>query len=154
VFWANATCETFFNDVEIPADRIVGEKDQAWKQMTRTLDVEKVIVAAEAVGNAQAALDYAVRYANERSAFGGPIGRFQSIQHYLAEAAVKIEGARLMMRYAAAMFDAGENHSYMALLAKVAASEAGVFTTDVGMRTLGGYGYMREYPMQRYFRDS
>ncbi|MBS1884076.1 MAG: acyl-CoA dehydrogenase, partial [Actinobacteria bacterium] len=154
VFWANATCETFFQDVAVPADRVIGQVDQGWRQITKTLDVEKVVVAAEAVGNAQAALDYALAYCGERSAFGGPIGRFQSLQHYLAEAAVKIESARLLVRTAAAMYDAGEPIGYQSLLAKVAASEAGVFATDVGMRILGGYGYMREYPMQRYFRDS
>ncbi len=153
-FWANATCETFFENVEVPAARVIGEVDQGWKQITRTLDVEKVVVSAEAVGNAQAALDYALQYAGERNAFGGPIGRFQSLQHYLAEAAVKIESARLLVRNTAAMYDAGEPIGYQSLVCKVAASEAGVFATDVGMRILGGYGYMREYPMQRYFRDS
>lgn len=154
VFWANATCETFFSDVTVPAERVIGEAGRGWQQITRTLDVEKVVVAAEAVGNAQAALDYALAYAGERAAFGGPIGRFQSLQHYLAEAAVKIESARLLVRSAAAMYDAGEAIGYQSLLCKVAASEAGAFTTDIGMRILGGYGYMREYPMQRYFRDS
>jgi alkylation response protein AidB-like acyl-CoA dehydrogenase len=154
VFAANATCETFFQDVSVSADRVIGEVDQGWRQITKTLDVEKVVVAAEAVGNAQAALDYALTYSEERSAFGGPIGRFQSLQHYIAEAAVKIESARILVRNTAAMYDAGEPIGYQALLCKVAASEAGVFTTDVGMRILGGYGYMREYPMQRYFRDS
>jgi alkylation response protein AidB-like acyl-CoA dehydrogenase len=153
-FWSNATCETFFNDVEVPASRIIGHKDEGWKQIARTLDVEKVIVAAEAVGNAQAALDYALGYCRERNAFGGAIGRFQSLQHYLAQAAVKIEAARLLVHRAAAMFDAGEPIGYQGLVCKVAASEAGVYATDVGMRILGGYGYMREYPMQRYFRDS
>lgn len=154
VFQSNATCETFFNDVEVPADRVIGTADEAWKQMTRTLDVEKVVVAAEAVGNAQAALDYAISYCHEREAFGGPIGRFQSLQHYIAEAAVKIESARLLVYRAAQMFDAGQPIGLESLLCKIAASEAGVYATDIGMRILGGYGYMREYPMQRYFRDS
>lgn len=154
VFWANATCETFFDNVRVGPDRVIGKLDEGWAQITRTLDVEKVIVSAEAVGNAQAALDYALQYAGERNAFGGPIARFQSLQHYLAEAAVRIESARQLVRTAAAMFDAGEPIGYHALLCKVAASEAGVYATDVGMRVLAGYGYMREYPMQRYFRDS
>jgi acyl-CoA dehydrogenase len=154
VFASNATCETFFNDVHVPAERVIGTKDQGWKQITRTLDVEKVIVSAEAVGNAQAALDYALTYADERHAFGGPIGRFQSLQHYIAEAALKIEAARLMVYRAAQMFDAGQPLGYQSILCKIAASEAGVYATDVGMRILGGYGYMREYPMQRYFRDA
>lgn len=153
-FWANATCESFYSGVHVPDSRVVGEADQGWRQIVRTLDVEKIIVAAEAVGNAQAALDYAIRYAGERNAFGGPVARFQSIQHYIAEAAIKIESARLLLRTAAALFDAGKPMGYQAMLAKVAASEAGVYTTDIGMRILGGYGYMREYPMQRFFRDA
>jgi acyl-CoA dehydrogenase len=153
-FWANVTCETFFQDVKVPASRIIGEKDQGWRQITRTLDVEKIIVSAEAVGNAQAALDYMIEYAGQRNAFGGPISRFQSLQHYIAEAALRIESSRLLIYRAAAMFDQGEDISYQAMLCKVAASEAGVYTTDVGMRILGGYGYMKEYPMQRFFRDS
>jgi alkylation response protein AidB-like acyl-CoA dehydrogenase len=154
VFWANATCETFFKDVFVPDEMVVGKPHEAWKQMVRTLDVEKVVVSAEAVGNAQAALDYAIQYCTERAAFGGPIGRFQSLQHYVAEAAVRIESARSLVYHAAALFDAGRQHGYEAMLAKVAASEAGAYTTDVGMRILGGYGYMTEYPMQRYFRDA
>jgi acyl-CoA dehydrogenase len=154
VFQSNATCETFFTDVQVPRERIIGRQDEGWKQIMRTLDVEKVIVAAEAVGNAQAALDYALAYTSERNAFGGPISRFQALQQTIAEAAVRIEAARLLVRTSAAMFDAGEPIGYQALLAKVAASEAGVYATDIGMRALGGYGYMREYPMQRYFRDS
>jgi alkylation response protein AidB-like acyl-CoA dehydrogenase len=154
VLRANAGAEVIFTDVLVDADRIVGERDSAWRQLVLTLDIEKVMSAAEALGNAQAALEYAIDYAKERNAFGGPIGRFQSLQHYLAEAAVRVEAARLLTYNAARQFDAGEPIAYESLLCKIAASEAGVYTTDVGMRIMAGAGYLTERPMQRYFRDS
>lgn len=151
---ANRPADLVFDGVEVGPERIVGERDHAWRQMVRTLDVEKVITGAEAIGNAQAALDRTVAYAAEREAFGGPIGRFQSLQHYVAEAATRIEAARLLVYKAAALWDAGEPMTMEAMMCKVAASEAGIFTTDAGMRILAGRGFRKEDPMQRHFRDS
>lgn len=154
VMRGNPSCEVFLDEVRVPADRLLGSEGAGWMNGVKTLDVEKIVVAAMAVGNAQAALDYAVSYALERHAFGGPIGRFQALQQPLADAAVQIEASRLLVREAAALFDAGEPYAKPGLLAKVAASEAGLFATDVGMRVLAGYGHVTEYPAQRYFRDA
>jgi alkylation response protein AidB-like acyl-CoA dehydrogenase len=154
VLHANGAADVVFDGVEVGPERIVGERDNAWRGMVLTLDIEKVITAAEAIGNAQAALDYAVAYASRREAFGGPIGRFQSLQHYVAEAATRIEAARLLTYKAATLWDAGEPMAMEALMCKLAASEAGIYTTDAGMRLMAGYGYRQDHPMQRHFRDS
>lgn len=154
VFWANGASDVVFDGVEVGPERIVGERDNAWRQMVRTLDIEKVITGAEAIGNAQAALDYAIAYAGEREAFGGPIGRFQALQHYIAEAATRIEAARLLVYKAACLWDAGEPLAMEAMMCKLAAAEAGIYTTDAGMRIMAGYGYRQQHAMQRHFRDS
>jgi acyl-CoA dehydrogenase len=151
---SSPSCEIYFDDVELGEDALIGTEGNGWSQITKSLNVERILVAALALGNSQAALDHAVEYCNERQAFGGSIGRFQALQHPLADAAVKIDAARMLIYRAASLYDQGLPHRYECLAAKYAASEVGLEVTEHGMRILAGYGHVTEYPMQRYFRDA
>jgi alkylation response protein AidB-like acyl-CoA dehydrogenase len=151
---ATGTNEIFFNDVRVPVTSLLGEKDKGWYQLVSTLNNERITLAALCVGIAQAALEDALVYAQERHAFGRPIGQFQAIQHQLANAATEIELSR-MMTYKAAWLQAKERPCMKeAAMAKLFASETALRVTNVGMQVMGGYGYMMEYDMQRYFRDA
>jgi acyl-CoA dehydrogenase len=148
------TYSVFLDDVEVPEDALLGEVDGAWLHLVRSLNRERIACAAMCTGTAQAALDYAINYANEREQFGRPIGRFQSVRHRLADAHVKVDAARLLTYRAASLEAAGESSTRAASMAKVWATEAAVDVSRDGMQVLGGYSYMSEYPMQRYLRDS
>jgi len=149
-----STCEVFFDDVEVPAENLVGDRDRAWWQLTKTLNHERITVAANAIGNAQAALDDAMTFAQERVAFGRPIGGFQAIQHKLVDSAVEIEMARLLMYKAVAKFERGDSAYAEATAAKMVASEVAFRVASRGMDISAGHGFMMESPMQRHFRDS
>lgn len=149
-----STCEVFFDDVEVPLENLVGERDAAWSQLVKTLNHERITVAANAIGNAQAALDDAVQFAKERVAFGRPIAAFQAIQHKLVDSAVEIETARLLMYKAAVAFEAGGTAFFEATAAKMVASEVAFRVASRGMDVLAGHGFTTESPMQRHFRDS
>lgn len=153
-YHSTATCEVFFEDVALEASAVVGEVGEGWAQIVPSLDYEKVVIAASGVGLARAALRDAVAYAKERTAFGGPIGRFQAIQHALARCELQVEAARLLTYRAAWAAGTGRRFTVEATQAKLAATEAAVATTDCGMRVLAGYGVMEEFDMQRYFRDA
>ncbi len=149
-----STCEVFFRDVEIPVDAIVGERDRVWYQLVKTLNHERITVAANALGNAQAAYDDAMRYALERTAFGRSIGAFQAIQHKLVDSAVEIEMARLLMYKAAVTFEQGQSAFVEAAAAKMIASEVAFRVASRGMDIFAGHGFTMESDMQRHFRDS
>src|SRR5699024_1708661 len=118
------------------------------------LNYERVVIGSGALGIARAAMDDSIAYANERTAFGRSIGEFQALQHYVADMAIKIEQASLLLRYAAWRQGAGQPAGLHATMAKVAASEAAVWCADRGIQILGGAGYSMEFPMQRYWRDA
>lgn len=151
---ATGTNEIFFNDVRVPVANLLGERDKGWYHLVNTLNNERITLAALCVGNAQAALDDALAYAQERHAFGRPIGQFQAVQHQLANAATEIELARLMTYKAAWLQAKGRPCMMEAAIAKLFASETAQRVTNIGMQVMGGYGYMMEYDMQRYFRDA
>ena len=153
-YHSTATCEVHFEDVELEPGDVLGDVDAGWGQIVQSLDYEKVVIAAAGVGLARAALTDATAYAKERNAFGGPIGRFQAIQHQLARCEVQIEAARLLTYRAAWAAGQGRRFTVEATRAKLAATEACVSTTDAGMRILAGYGVTTEFDMQRYFRDA
>lgn len=145
--------EVVYQDVRVPKSSMIGEKGRGWNAILDTLNNERIFIAATCVGLGQGALDDAVQYAQERKAFGKPIGQFQAVQHQLADSLTEIEMARLMTYKAAWMQDRGEDCSLPASMAKYYASEAAFRTTDRGMRVLAGYGFTMEYNMQRYYRD-
>ena len=147
------SCLIFFDDVRVPVSNLLGERDRAWYQLVATLNNERILIAAYCAGVARAAIDYAVGYALERNAFGGPIGRFQAIQHPLADSQVELEVTRTMIYKAAWLLDHGLPCAREAAVAKLHASEAALRASLRGMQVMGGHSYMMEHDMQRYLRD-
>lgn len=148
------TTEIFYTDVRVPKENILGEVDKGWYSLVHTLNNERIGVGALCVGMAQAILDDALDYAKERTAFGKPIGQFQAIQHYLAEMAMEIELARLMVYKAAWLQAQGKPCAVESAMAKLYASDVCFRNACKGMQIMAGHGYMMETDMQRYFRDS
>ena len=151
---AACTCEVFLDDARAPADALVGEQGRGWHTLLKTLDEERILCAAMYVGVTAAALEQALQYARERTAFGRPIGAYQAVQHPLADTAAELEQIRLLTAKAAWLQSEGRPCATEAAMAKLAASEAAVRATDRGMRVLGGFGLVEESPMERLFRDT
>ncbi|MDN3355471.1 acyl-CoA dehydrogenase [Actinomadura sp. DC4] len=154
------TREVIMEDVRIPADRIIGEEGTGFKTALATLDHTRVTIAAQALGIAQGALDYAVGYVKEREQFGKPIGDFQGVQFMLADMAMKVEAARQLTYAAAAkserrMLGAAEKDlTFISSAAKCFASDAAMEITTDAVQLLGGYGYVKDYPVERMMRDA
>jgi acyl-CoA dehydrogenase len=146
--------EVFLQDVELPADRLLGEEGKGFYSLMRTFDESRVHLAAGSIGIARAALEYAVSYARERSAFGKPIAHHQAVGFRLADMATKIDAARLLTHRAARSMDAGRHVPGEAAMAKLFASEAAMWCTWAAVQTLGGWGYSREYPVEKWMRDA
>jgi acyl-CoA dehydrogenase len=151
---AIASCETTYDDVVVPESDRVGEEGRGFSYLLDGLNAERVLVAAEALGIGRAALRAAVRYARERVVFDRPIGMNQGISFPLADAHARLRAAELMIREAATRIDAGLHCGEEANLAKYLAAEAGFFAADRAVQTLGGFGYAREYHVERYFREA
>lgn len=145
--------ETFIDDLFIPESHRVGEEGQGFRYLLDGLNPERILVAGEALGIGRAALRRAVDYANQRVVFGRPIGKNQAIQFPLAEALTKLDAAELMIRKAAWLYDSGRPCAREANTAKYLAAEACFFTCDAAVQTHGGYGYAKEYHVERYFRE-
>jgi alkylation response protein AidB-like acyl-CoA dehydrogenase len=148
------TCEVHLEDFRVPAAALVGEEGKGFTQAMSGLEVGRINIAARAVGVARAAFEDAIRYAQQRTAFGKPICEHQAIQLKLADMATKIEASRLLVRQAATMKDRGERCDLQAGMAKLFASEAAREVSLEAMRILGGYGYTQEFPVERYYRDA
>ena len=149
------TRELYFDACEIPADRLLGEEGEGFTYAMRTLDYSRPTIAAQALGIAQGAFDIAARYAQEREQFGKPIAAFQGIQFMLADMAIQVEAARLLTYKAAAACDAQDPQlTYFASIAKAHASDTAMQVTTDAVQVLGGYGYMREYGVERMMRDA
>jgi alkylation response protein AidB-like acyl-CoA dehydrogenase len=149
------TCEVTFEDYRLPADALVGgHEGRGLKIALSGLEVGRINIAARAVGVARAAFEDAIRYSQERQTFGKPICEHQAIQLKLADMATKIEAARLLVRQAAAMKDRGERCDIEAGMAKLFASETCQEVALEAMRILGGYGYVKEFRVERYYRDA
>ncbi|MET9262058.1 acyl-CoA dehydrogenase family protein [Amycolatopsis sp. NPDC004079] len=148
-------CELVFDGQKVPADAVLGgEPNQGWSHMMRGLEVGRIQVASRALGVGQAALNDAVRYAQERESFGKPIWKHQSVGNLLADMATKMRAARLLTLDAAEKLDAGERADMEAGMAKLFASETAMEVALDAIRVHGGYGYSREYDVERYFRDA
>jgi alkylation response protein AidB-like acyl-CoA dehydrogenase len=149
------TCEVYLDRVRIPADRIIGSPGEGFKIAMRTLDHTRVTIAAQAVGIAQGALDYARRYVQQRQQFGKPIADFQGIQFMIAEMGMKLEAARQLTYVAAAKSERGEpDLTYFGAVAKCFASDAAMEITTDAVQLLGGYGYTKDFPLERMMRDA
>jgi acyl-CoA dehydrogenase len=143
----------FIDGLEVPAADRIGEEGRGFQCILHGMNPERILIAAEAVGLGRAALDRAARYARERVVFGRPIGQNQGIQHPLAERWIELEAAELMVRRAAAVYDAGEEAGAFANAAKYCAAEAGFHACETAVLTHGGMGYAREFHVERYFRE-
>ncbi|OFW57046.1 MAG: acyl-CoA dehydrogenase [Candidatus Solincola sediminis] len=151
---ASDTRELSFDDCRVPESNIIGKRGEGFRQFMGMLDGGRIAIAALAVGTAQGAFEEALKYAKERVQFGKPICHFQAIQWKLADMATHIELARNLTYKAAAMRDAGVPHTKEAAMAKLFASEMCMQATTQAVQIFGGYGYMDEYPVSRYFRDA
>jgi alkylation response protein AidB-like acyl-CoA dehydrogenase len=148
------TYELTFNDVRVPADRLIGGENNGWNVLLSGLQVERVTSAAGNCGAAQAAVDLAAQYAKERKQFGRPIGAFQAIAHMLADMATEVEAARTLTWRAAWMVSTGQDALREITMAKLLSSETYVKVANLGMQIFGGFGYSMEFDMQRHYRDS
>ena len=151
---SSSTVELAFDDHPLGPDALMGEEGQGLRVALATLDAGRVVVAAQACGIARAALEVAVAYAQERTAFGGPIARLQGVQFPLAEVAARLDAAWLLTLHAARLLDAGEPVTAAGAKAKLIASQVAVRAADTCVQTLGGYGYSAEYPAERLYRDA
>jgi alkylation response protein AidB-like acyl-CoA dehydrogenase len=150
---ASDTSEVLFENCRIPADRLVGEEGQGFVNAMQVLDAGRIGIAALSVGLAQGAYEAALRYAQERKAFGKPISSFQAIQWKLADNATRIEGARLLTYRAAYLKDRGGRTTLESSMAKLYASEIAVKAADDCVQIHGGYGFVKDYPAEKFFRD-
>lgn len=151
---ASSTTELIFEDCFVPEANRLGNEGEGFKIALSTIDTSRVSVAAQGVGIAQGAFDIALAYAKERHQFGQPIASFQAIQWFLADMATNIEAARLLTYRAAYLQDNGLPFIKEASMAKVYAAEAAMFVTNKAIQIHGGYGYTKDYPLERYFRDA
>jgi len=151
---ASDTSELIFEDAKVPADRLLGKEGEGFKNALAILDGGRISIASYCLGMAQGAYEVALKYSKERYAFGKPISAFQAIQFKLADMATKIEAARLLVYQAASLKDAGQNVNKISAMAKLYASEAAVWVANEAVQILGGYGYIKEYPAEKYYRDA
>jgi len=151
---ASDTRPLSFTDCRVPVENLIGPRGNGLKQFFQVLDIGRIGVAAMGVGLAQGALDEALAYAKERKAFGQPIARFQTIQAKLANIATQIEACRLLVQKAAWLKDQGEDFSLLAAQAKLMSGRLAVHAADEAVQIHGGYGYIEEYPVCRFYRDA
>lgn len=149
------TRELYFDNVALGPERIIGPEGTGWDTAMKTLNITRVCIGAQAVGLAQGALDCAVAYAKERQQFGKPIADFQGVQFMLADMAMQVEAARQLVYRAAAVSDGSDgNVSYFGAAAKCFASDVAMKVTTDAVQVLGGYGYVKDYPAERFMRDA
>nr|WP_151448786.1 acyl-CoA dehydrogenase family protein [Lacisediminimonas profundi] len=148
------TNEVYFDDVRVPASRMLGERNNGWSALMRGLNLERLCLAAAACGNMMRIIDYAGSYARDRQQFGKPISSFQAISHKFADMQIMAESARVMVHRVADLLDAGESPTMQTAIAKVLATENNSRCADMGIQIMGGAGYMMEHEMQMYFRDA
>jgi butyryl-CoA dehydrogenase len=150
---ASDTCALVFEDLEVPEDQRIGAEGEGYRIALSTLESGRIGIAAQAVGMARAALDYAIAYAKDRRAFGVPIVEHQAVAFRLVDAKTKLEAARQMVLHAARLRAAGQPALEAACMAKLFASEVAEEICTAAIQTLGGYGYLADYPVERIYRD-
>ncbi|HAQ07473.1 MAG TPA: acyl-CoA dehydrogenase [Bacillus bacterium] len=148
------TCELIFEDVRVPVSNLLGEEGEGFKILMSNLDVGRIGIAAQSLGIAEAALESAIGYAKERQQFGKPIGMQQGLGFKLADMATKVEAAKLLVYRAAALRQQGLPCGQEASMAKLFASRAAMEVATEAIQVFGGYGYTKDYPVERYFRDA
>jgi butyryl-CoA dehydrogenase/short/branched chain acyl-CoA dehydrogenase len=151
---ASSTCELILEDCRVPKSNVLGEPGKGYKIAIETLNEGRIGIGAQMAGVARGAWEYAAKYAQERKQFGKPIADFQGIQFQLAQMATEIEAARLMVYNAARMKDAGMNFVKEAAMAKLFCSQVAERVTSLAVEIYGGYGFTKDYPVEKYWRDS
>jgi len=151
---ASNTGEISFEDVRVPQDNLVGTEGRGFHQLMHFFDTTRVMVAAQGLGLAQGCLQAAVRYAKERHAFGQPLGNFQLTQAKLSEMAIRIEALRGLVYRAAWLMDQGSQDYTLSAMAKYFSGQTAVFCANAALEIHGGYGYIDEYPVQKFYRDA
>jgi acyl-CoA dehydrogenase len=148
------TTEVFFDDLEVPAENLIGEEGKGFRYILDGMNAERVLVSSEAIGSARWLIRTASKYANERIVFGRPIGQNQGVQFPIARAYVETEAAAMMVRKAAALFEAGQPCGAEANMAKLLSSEAAWNAAEAAMQAHGGFGFAREYDIERKWREA
>jgi len=151
---ASSTCELILDGCEVPEANVIGEVGVGYKVAIETLNTGRIGIGAQMIGVARGALTAALKYAKERTQFGKPIGEFQAVQFQLAQAATELEAARLMVYNAARLETAGEPYTMQAAMAKLFASQVAERVTSLAVELFGGYGYTKEYPVEKFYRDA
>ena len=151
---ASSTCELLFEDVQVPHANVLGEVGKGYKVAIETLNEGRIGIGAQMLGLAQAALDHAVRYTRERRQFGKAIADFQGVQFQLARAATDVEASRLLVYNAARLRDAGRPFLTEAAMCKLHASEAAERVASLAVNLFGGYGFVKDYPVEKLYRDA
>jgi acyl-CoA dehydrogenase len=150
----HATTELFFEDLRVPVANLIGEEGKGFKYILDGMNAERILIAAECVGDAKFFIDRASAYAKDRNVFGRAIGENQGVQFPIARAYVQMTAANLMVEHAAALFEAGKPCGTEANMAKLTASEASWFAADMALQTHGGFGFAEEYDIERKFRET
>src|SRR6266704_780143 len=151
---ASSTTELILDQCEVPAANVIGEVGKGYKVAIETLNTGRIGIGAQMIGVARGALDAALKYVHERYQFGKPIAEFQGVQFQLAQAATELEAARLMVYNAARLEDVGEPDTMQAAMAKLFASQVAEGVTSLALELFGGYGYTKEYPVEKFYRDA
>lgn len=151
---ASSTCELLFEECRVPRGNVLGQPGQGYKVAIETLNEGRIGIGAQMVGVARGALDHAIRYTKERHQFGRPIAEFQAVQHQLARAATDLEAARLLVYNAARLRDAGRPFLTEAAMCKLFASEMAERMTSLAVNLYGGYGFVKDYPVEKLYRDA
>jgi alkylation response protein AidB-like acyl-CoA dehydrogenase len=151
---ASSTCELIFEDCRVPAANVLGEVGKGYKVAIETLNEGRIGIGAQMVGLAQGALDHTIKYTRERKQFGHAVAEFQAVQHQIARAATEIEAARLLVYNAARLRDARKPFLTEAAMCKIFASEMAERTTSLAVNLFGGYGFVKDYPVEKLFRDA
>ncbi|MCB0029353.1 MAG: acyl-CoA/acyl-ACP dehydrogenase [Anaerolineales bacterium] len=148
------TTQVFFDDLRIPATALIGEEGKGFRYILDGMNAERVLIAAECIGDGYWFVDRATRYAGEREVFGRPIGQNQGVQFPIAKAYINVRAADLMRYEAARLFDAGQPCGAEANMAKYLAAEASWEAANAALQTYGGFGFAREYDIERKFRET
>ena len=151
---ASSTCELLFEDCQVPAANVIGEVGKGYKTAIETLNEGRIGIGAQMIGLAQGALDHAIRYTRERKQFGKAIAEFQAVQHQLARAATEVHAARLMVYEAARLRDLGRPFLTEAAMCKIFSSEVAERTASLAVNLFGGYGFVKDYPVEKLYRDA
>ena len=151
---ASSTCELLFEECRIPRSNVLGEIGKGYKVAIETLNEGRIGIGAQMIGLAQGALDHAIRYTRERKQFGKAIAEFQAVQHQLARAATEIEAARLLVYNAGRLRDAGHPFLTEAAMCKIFSSEVAERVTSLAVNLFGGYGFVKDYPVEKLYRDA